>query len=465
MTNKTIKLITSSTVLASLLLTGCGESIRDNMDNSTPTAHFIKNRTAVSPATPIKENVDQWQNYNKITTSYDMTDATDHKLNIDITFEQGISNNAKHFQIYLDTDFNASTGWSYGDKDMATVGADYMIEDGSLYKSTSNTAWKWDFVDKVDFKAIKEANNLFNIKITGSSAKVMSITDIENVKKMNISVEPVDANWEDTNNFVSNQVINIQTIGAATPNTGLDIGIVDKPNPIINNPVVVNPVQPNNPVVEAPVVEVPVVEVPVVQAPELVNPEVPLVSKETIYEDAENSINANWVTIKGQFTPQRKTPGFKNNSKAFVKLQNEWVPLGGELWENKSEYQLPMNNDTQKILSIDVVGDGEQMQHYTLGVKVTTEKGERTIQWDSFYNHENLEAKREVYPNGEILITFPSPVELVRGYEFSDPNLNNHFQVDIEKALRKFEPNNRIVSVDTFVATGGNLDNIKLLSK
>ncbi len=164
----------------------------------------------------------------------------------------------------------------------------------------------------------------------------MAITDIYNVKKMNISVEPVDENWEDTNNFVPNKIINIKTIGNIEGNTE---GTGNKP--------IIKPAKPNHSGENKPVIEQPEVVEPVI-----VNPEVPAIANETVYEDAENGLNPNWITIKGQYTPQIKTPVYKNNSKAFVKLQNEWKSLGGELWENLSEYQLPMNNTTQKFIQM-----------------------------------------------------------------------------------------------------------------
>jgi hypothetical protein len=98
------------------------------------------------------------------------------------------------------------------------------------------------------------------------------------------------------------------------------------------------------------------------------------------------------------------------------------------------------------------------MPHYKVGVYVQTIKGRRALLWDSFFNHGNVEA----FSDGRWL-SFPSPVEHVRGYEVGlSIDTWSHFRVDVEKALQQLEPDNEIVTIDTFFATGGFLDNIKL---
>ena len=183
---------------------------------------------------------------------------------------------------------------------------------------------------------------------------------------------------------------------------------------------------------------------------------------ETIYDDAEGGISPNWVTVKGATQAKQATPGYKNQSNAHIHLYHKWYQDAQEKWHNDVEYHLPIHDKQHKVLSVDIVGTGDEIEHYNLGAIVTTSKGKRTLLWDSFYTHENLSAKRTVYDNGNIFMVFPSPIELVRGFEYSDTYLNENFSVDLEDALQSFEPNNKILSVDTFIATGGNLDNIKL---
>ena len=174
----------------------------------------------------------------------------------------------------------------------------------------------------------------------------------------------------------------------------------------------------------------------------------------TIYEDAEFGL-ADWEIISGDYHPQRRTA----NGHTFVKLPTQWI----NRYTNRAEYHLAMNNSSQKVLSVDIGGDGERMPHYVLGVRVSTPLGVRRLMWNSFYNHSNIPAKMRVY-GSTAFMTFPSPVEQVRGFGYSDVNLWENFTVNLEDALHYFEPDNTILSVDYFLATGGNLDNIMLKS-
>ncbi len=184
---------------------------------------------------------------------------------------------------------------------------------------------------------------------------------------------------------------------------------------------------------------------------------------DTMYEDAEVALSNGWVTIVGNTPPQRNTPGF--NSSGFVKLQPHWQRLENGNWVNKAEYHLPMNNTSQKILSVDIGGDGNNMPHYVLGVKTRTKKGIRTLLWDSWYTHEGMSPKTVVLADGSKRMIFPSPVEQVRGFGYADVNLWENFTINVENQLQILEPDNVVLEVETFIATGGNLDNIKLKSK
>ena len=187
-------------------------------------------------------------------------------------------------------------------------------------------------------------------------------------------------------------------------------------------------------------------------------------STATIYEDAEESISPKWRQISGSYPPLRVKNGF--NSKGALVLTPEWV----DNRTNNAEYQLDMNNTTQKILEMDMGGLKDYklpnlhqkgfIQHYKVGVRVTTKDGKRGMIWDSFFNHGGVEP----FKQGKWL-SYPSPVEHVRGFD-NVPSLPIdrwvHFRVDVQKELEKLEPENKILSIDTFFATGGFLDNIKL---
>ena len=187
----------------------------------------------------------------------------------------------------------------------------------------------------------------------------------------------------------------------------------------------------------------------------------------TIYEDAEEDISANWIQKLGHYKPIRVDNGYK--SKGALVLTPEWI----NDTTNLAEYHLDMNNSTQKILEMDMGGlsryrlpnlpDIGYIQHYKVGLYVQTNSGKRIMIWDSFFTHGGVEPFSTDTGNGKIWLSYPSPVEHVRGYDIGIPiDKWEHFRVDVEKELQKLEPKNKIITIDTFLATGGFIDNLKL---
>ena len=190
----------------------------------------------------------------------------------------------------------------------------------------------------------------------------------------------------------------------------------------------------------------------------------------TLYEDAEDGISPLWQHIAGPYAPLRANRGFK--SKGTLVLTTNWTNGGTQ---NTAEFHLPMNNSTQKVLEMDIGGVYDYrvpnkakgyegyMSHFGVGVAAETTNGRRKMIWDSFLNHGNVKAYTQNYGGGNVWMYFPSPVEHVRGW-YEDIHTWQHFKVNIEKELRMLEPNNKIIKIDYFIATGGFLDNIKLSS-
>lgn len=183
----------------------------------------------------------------------------------------------------------------------------------------------------------------------------------------------------------------------------------------------------------------------------------------TLYEDAEEGLSSDWYVVKGEDSPAIISS--HNDSQYCVNLPVNWYKVSDKIWRNPHEYHLKLNNEKEKVLTVDVGGTGMEVPHYVLGVKIRTNYGERTLLWDSFYNHEGLSAKKTTHDKGSATMIFPSPTELVRGWGYADTSLWAQFKVDIEAYLHLFEPDNEIEWVDTFIATGGNLDNIRLSSQ
>lgn len=182
-----------------------------------------------------------------------------------------------------------------------------------------------------------------------------------------------------------------------------------------------------------------------------------------LYEDAENTLSSDWHTVSGDKYPHRIKA--HNGSNYCVNLPVAWYKDDNDNWYNPHEYYLTIDNNEVSILELDIGGTGMTIPHYLLGVTLDTEYGKRTLAWDSFYNHSNINPNYTEHANGSVTMVFPSPVELVRGYGYEETTTWSHFKVDIAAYLHQFEPKNVLLSVERFIATGGNLDNIKFSSR
>jgi hypothetical protein len=330
------------------------------------------------------------------------------EFTLDVYFSQNIPTEVKHFQYFLDTDNNAATGFSFGQDSWRISGADYLIEDNKLYKSNSNDTWSWTYI--ADFSTYTKSvdGNSAHIHISSQNRTITSIIKAETI---NITIEPFDADWGSTYSTISTQAVPLENNGGENPT-------------------------------------------------------------ETVYEDAENGLSGDWKTTGGNYAPLRVNRGFK--SSGAVQLKTEWI----DETKNISEYQLDLHhNTTQPILEVDIGGVGNAgespagihshwnpgtMPHYKIGVIATTSQGYRLITWSSFYTHSNIPATKRDYGSW-VALSFPSPLEQVRWN--SNKDLWERHRFDVEAYIHQLEPDNNLISIDKFIATGGNLDNIKLLSR
>ncbi len=182
----------------------------------------------------------------------------------------------------------------------------------------------------------------------------------------------------------------------------------------------------------------------------------------TLYEDAENGLSQEWQRIKGESSPS--IINAHNESRYCVNLPVSWYQDEKGNWHNPHEYHLPLDQEHANFLELDVGGSGMEIPHYIIGIAISTRYGSRILLWDSFYTHEGLSAKITKHEDGSATLIFPSPIELVRGFGYESTTQWTHFKVDIAAYLHQFEPDNQVTWIDTFIATGGNLDNIGLSS-
>ena len=196
----------------------------------------------------------------------------------------------------------------------------------------------------------------------------------------------------------------------------------------------------------------------------------PIPANPTILEDAEGgTLNPNWIHNLGDIAPYivptPNIPGAPANSTGTM------VQMADGNADTQNLYTLPVNNTTQKILSMDCGGlpdvtlPGRRkgyIPHYAVGVRVETKFGTRFMKWYSYLNH--IGASAAIHDNGvNVFLDYPSPVETTSGY-YMPITQWTHFEVNIEEQLQLLEPENRLYKVVDFFTTGGFLDNITLSS-
>ncbi len=181
------KLFTGSLLLSSVLFTGCGESASDET-----TLYQPKDTTKLIRAAADETD---W-------TWFVGTDGvrSGANLTLDVYFTKNIPAEVEHFQYFLDTDNNSATGFSFGQDSWRISGADYLIEDGHLYKSNSTNAWSWTYVRDINTYTKNVEGNTAHIHIETNSNIVSGDT-------LNITIEPFDANWGSTYSTISTQAV------------------------------------------------------------------------------------------------------------------------------------------------------------------------------------------------------------------------------------------------------------------
>ena len=197
------KLVLGSFVTAAVIFSGCGgvaTDTKENIQKSIKQPHKV-----VRVLDYDAEHADDWQNFVDMRASYD---ESDNNFILDVTFNEGITYDVEHFQIYLDTDYRVRTGYS----DSYIKGADYLIEDGSLFKSVSNTEWEWEYVDEVYYVAEESDDGKYHILVDDNGAAATMFSE-ENHIYIDVSIEPLSGEWTDSHNFVETRDLKLNGEG------------------------------------------------------------------------------------------------------------------------------------------------------------------------------------------------------------------------------------------------------------
>lgn len=203
------KLLTTSLIAGVFIFTGCGDdavSKKDSINSSKP--HKVIR---------VLEGADLPSNYEDFAAKIEMSaELDDSNMRLWMEGDNVVTWDMAHMQVYIDIDNDEKTGLSMGSGNYAIVGADYMVEDTQLFKSTSDSDWEWEYVGDVENILDYEGLPLEDYtpehnggKISDHYSKHVKIdTDLleginkKDAMKIRVSMEPIDKDWADTDNYV-----------------------------------------------------------------------------------------------------------------------------------------------------------------------------------------------------------------------------------------------------------------------
>ncbi len=186
MKNRYLQFFTGSTILATLLFTGCGgETTTENVLTKQPHDTSKLNRFV-----SIEKD---W------TWNVGLRAQIGQNIILYTDFWEDIPDEIVNFQYFIDSDSDKNTGFS-GSNGWEIDGADYLIENGDLYKSLSDTEWKWEYIGNFQTYQHSDVPNSINPEAHPYESVTMihPMTDFNsffNTKNFKVMIEAYDDNW------------------------------------------------------------------------------------------------------------------------------------------------------------------------------------------------------------------------------------------------------------------------------
>jgi outer membrane murein-binding lipoprotein Lpp len=185
---KNIMLLTTSVILSSLLLSGCGSSAdSDRVEESAYelSAPAIHDEIKSSRDVDANNQIDIYENADQIVLE--------------------MFGHDRHNIFYINSDNNNNTGH------LGSHGSDYIIEDGRLYEY-QGPGWNWSFVGNIDFR------------VDGNS--VNATLDKSNFRRLSSTISVVgrqfDSNWN-TTHATNSFELNIEAINENVASNNINI--------------------------------------------------------------------------------------------------------------------------------------------------------------------------------------------------------------------------------------------------
>ncbi len=208
MKNRNLKLLTGSAILSTLLLSGCGGGADSGVTKQPHDTSKLGRMVSV-------ERDWTWDVSSKAVMK------KDGDISIFTNFWAGLPDNIENFQYFIDMDSNIDTGYN-GSNGWEVKGADYLIENGDVYKSLSNSEWNWELIGTLQTFSLDNYPNLSERDSLLMRNATPTLTNIFNTDSFKVMIEVYDKNWEGDNNTITGIVADLKVVG------GVDLSAVEE---------------------------------------------------------------------------------------------------------------------------------------------------------------------------------------------------------------------------------------------
>jgi uncharacterized protein YfiM (DUF2279 family) len=179
-----------------------------------------------------------------------------------------------------------------------------------------------------------------------------------------------------------------------------------------------------------------------------------------MFEDAEDGIDPRWVHYAGKYPVKLLNEGAQGSAHS-IRHRAEWVNGG-----NASGYYFPFGDPDKKMKFLELdMRIGLSSHIFNFGVIVDTLQGTRRIIFASWMNHPGNDFSgvpfRDPFKVGTYVHMHPGPTDYYLATRHGD---FIHYKINIEEKLRILEPDNELLKITGFTTSGGDYDNLTLIS-
>jgi len=206
-----------------------------------------------------------------------------------------------------------------------------------------------------------------------------------------------------------------------------------------------------------------------------------------LYDDFEDGIDPRWRVYFGR-DMRLLNVGVPDGGaahterKVYVNGQHSLRTYNSDGLPQSSGYIFDFQNPDPKLKFLEVdVKIGVSSHRFAFGVNLRTKLGNRRIEFASWLNHtlvsgrqiirgpygNVLEGHRQAFTQDNYLFVHPGPSDYYVGTSNigGGSNMFVHYKINIEEKLRLMEPDNELLGITAFTTSGGDYDNLALITQ